>query len=538
MKAKKTEKIENNVINLYSAWSDWVVYQTSDKKWWKHILNKEPVQIGHKSSQTSPYIPDTQKNFAVIGPWRIFGNSHSVFMDHHGGQDLYEDYTAILLENKDGISGSRELRDYDDHYPFNVQAILGNNENDIYIIFEEGYPEPIGLNIAHIKSTETEKISFSSGSKLNYNLIYNKQTNSKDIFPQYYRNSYGIYILYKNSIDFISFEGDKALSLFQSNGELSYIKSKTGELYIKEIKKETIVKFKLNPESSSLEKVNSIPDISDDIPQKKSITENTLYKSTTKNKDQKKTSVFMGDGVWLYSKGAINAVYTIDKNLYIFRNGKATLIKSFCDFYSSEVLRNSVFSLDGWIYINIRNSCFRFQPDNPQKLQEMNYEFGSPVFDNQSVIGFYKDSLCKFTWNSSKLDSIKKINNPYKCSNVIVTKDRYVYYNESDECIESVSKSGKDFKTISGKLPVIIRPGEFSPQIWENSGCIYFQSGTFNTLYSVLPNGKSLSEVVDSTCTPLCISNGKIYCVHMAASSQLIIQEQKSLLLINIDLKI
>lgn len=450
----ETKMIRKYVKTLYSAFNDWVVYKALGNKWWKHYINNTTTKIEHKGSDSSPFIPDTEigssissNRHIVVGPWSINEVDHHDAVTWHGGQWNYHDYTTYSWEYADGISGPQEI--YSNYIDKDTFQIVGWDANNLYIAIEVYEDEPSYkkyLKVFQIKPSEKENIH--EEDYLDYDGI---------IKYKYYKCIYS-----------------------------EEIKSEANP-WINNLKDYLIDKVSIIQENNT--SVNNQWKIS-------IVKENSLFLK------DKKVALFEGNGIWIYSKGLVNAVYSRDDSIFLLRNGEISLVKD----KITTINWDKAFSLDGWIYLYIDGYYSRFQPNNPKSIQIMNTSLQSPVFESQNVIGFYQNSLCKYSWSKNKLEVISTIKTTAENhKNLIITDDEYIYYNESTKGIERVLKSSKKSNVLSGNMMT-------SDKFWYECGYIYFINEKDNSLYRVLPNGKNTKKIMDD-CIDITFYHNKIYCI-------------------------
>ncbi|HEX3030927.1 MAG TPA: hypothetical protein VHS59_01600 [Bacillota bacterium] len=521
-----TEKIAVNVKNLYSAWGDWVVYQTADNQWWKQRVNQQPVQVGHQGSEVSPYVPEispvspsfgsnaprdslpsppngggsgnSQESF---GPWTIKLKWEFNQGIRHGGFNHYDYRQTYSWEYKDGISGTHQL--YSSGSGSKDHQILYYDENNLFLLVHS-WTWDSKLSQNH-ELTRIYKIGpTDSGNLETSHLIY------ETIYPnqQYYSTNYGIYILLegKDTIDFFSFEGKLTPGIYKSKGELTYLQTSGDKIYFREAIQGNIGYCLLNTKNNTVEQTGepenqASEDAEWGIAQ---AVESAIYRTPSSNEAPVKVAALEEDvtrGVtWLYAAGEVNGIYFKDKEFHFYRKGKDTIIPGLKGY-----TKENVFSLNGWIYVSNGAYYARFLPDQPQLVQKMSVPLQSHLFEGQSVVGFYQNFLCRYTWNTKKLDRLTKLTSgPY--GSLTSTKDRYVYINTKQKTLEGVLKTGERRTTISGKQHL-----SATTKLWYQGGYIYFQNDR-GLLYRVRPDGRSLARITSKACKPISFSQNKIYC--------------------------
>ncbi len=344
----KTEIIKNDVIILYSAWSDWVVYQTANKKWWKHDLKNSEVQVTHKSPDASPFIPNMKTDslfdkHEVLGPWSMNITYYHDLIGRHGGENRYYDYSVYSWQYIDGINGPQDF--YSMMSETGCCKIIGADENNLYVALFSTPIAPMrgtgSMSDAISKEPRIDILQIKSTGK--ETLIYSENYTDKVKWPHFYWESNRIWR---------SFEGKSTIAWIPPKNDLP----------------PTIY----SPQNTLDSSGKWVPSL---------VKENTLYKVGAKSNADQMVSSYEGNGIWIYSKGLINAVYLDGDALMLLRNGKRSIIKE----KTTTMDWEKSFSLNGWIYLSTDGFFLRFQVDDPTFIQRMDTNPTAPIFEAEDI---------------------------------------------------------------------------------------------------------------------------------------------------------
>ncbi len=537
------ENIQKGVAVLYSAWKDWVVYKSTEKLWYKQYIDGQIIEIDHKSNRESPYIPETGSDHIsnrpktidryevlseeniMVGPLCIVKVNYSEFIGRHGGEDRYLYYASYSLEHKDGSSEQHELctieipePGLDTSLTDNLE-ILGADENSLYYSRNKHYWDENAQEYKHYirvfrinynsynyqQEKSADDINSGEPLKKDYTECIYEEELGGDKAPSFYWTPSGIYKFSsdKKSLDLIPLDNIEVTHLISSEQQLFNITRLSNNLYFEEVSKDGNIQWVIGLRNGKLSKTVKAEIKTKDIKwQLTKVKRDNLYIKDAKKNGYNLIEYFEGDGIWLYSKGKLNSVYMRGSSLLSSRDSTVTALNN----HVTSVEWDKAFSQDGWIYLCIDGKYSRYKADNPSSVQSMNIGINSPVFDSQGVTGFYNSSLVVYTWASKSYKVISKLKQPENAySQLTIMKDYYVFYNSEDKRIESISKSGKTSKALSGNMTVE-RDFAFC------SGYIYFIDKKSESLYQVRPYGGSLKRVVEN-CVSVSELNGKLVCI-------------------------
>lgn len=516
-----TKIIKKNVNTLYSAWGNWVVYQSLTKSWFKMFTNGTIEQIEHKGSEDSPFIPDTQKEGEAssvkhinVGTWCINEEKHHDLYTRHGGENQYYDYITYSWEYRDGSSGKHQFYSVFDGWQSDNKKssslkILGSDENNLYVSLTENLwddsrsEEETYIKVFQIKQTDKDNSEsetytsdgfyMSAPCVINYNkCIYSQKLEDSEKAPEFYWISDGILILSsdRKNVDSLFFYSNEIKNILCTNNVITNVRELPDNLYFEEDMKSGETVWKVDTRNLKVSRVDKLDNNTGNITdnwkwQLLNVTRNTLYTKDSMSNSYKQAEFFEGDGIWLYSKGKVNLVYRSGSKIMLRRDSKLTNI----NVNIGNIDWDKCFSLDGWIYLYSDGYYSRFQPDNASVVQTMSVKLNSPVFESQDVVGFYNKSIGIYTWKENSYKTIAKLEylESYY-SKLINTKNAYIYYNSKMDRIESISKSGKALKVISGKSRVL-------KDLLYDFGYIYFIDENSLNLYRVLPDGSKLQKI-------------------------------------------